>query len=87
MKKKDLIGALAEKIGETKKRAEEIFNAFEEVIVDEVVKGEEVPFYFGKFKKKHSEARKGRNPATGEEIDIPASDKIVFKVGKAGKNL
>ena len=88
MNKAELIAAIAEKTGETKKGAEEAVNAFVDVVVDALVKGDKVQLVvFGSFEVRKRAARKGRNPQTKEEIKIPASKAPVFKAGKALKDL
>ena len=88
MNKAELIAAIAAKTGETKKGAEEAVNAFVDVVVDALVKGDKVQLVgFGSFEVIKRAARKGRNPQTKEEIKIPASKAPVFKAGKALKDL
>ena len=88
MNKSDLVAAIAAKTGDTKKSAEETLNAFVDVVVDALVKGEKVQLVgFGSFEVRKRAARKGRNPQTKEEIKIPASKAPVFKAGKALKDL
>ncbi len=88
MNKSDLIAAIAEKTGTTKKSAEASLNAMTEVITDALVKGDKVQLVgFGSFEVRKRAARKGRNPQTKEEIKIPASKAPVFKAGKALKEL
>lgn len=56
-------------------------------IADAAAKGDEVALNgFGKFKVKQSPARQGRNPSTGERIDIAASKKLTFAPAKALKD-
>lgn len=81
--KKDFVAEVAEKLSLTKKeatdRVEAVFGAVEEYLVD----GENVQLTgFGSFKLMDRAARKGRNPQTGEEIDIPATRTVTFKAGK-----
>lgn len=77
--------ALIEKIadmseGITKKDIGTVIANALAVITEEVKNGNEVRLIgFGTFKKTHREARKGRNPQTGEVIDIAASDSLGFK--------
>jgi len=87
MNKAELIAALAEKTGETKKSAEATLNAFVEVVTKALTKGDKVQLVgFGSFEVRKRAARKGRNPQTKEEIKIPASKAPVFKAGKAFKD-
>lgn len=86
MNKAELIGAVAEKTGMSKKDSERTVNATLEAIKDSVEAGEKVQLVgFGVFDVKKREARIGRNPKTREEIKIPASRVPVFKAGKAFK--
>ena len=62
------------------KDAKATIEAAIEVIKDEVKDGAEVRLMgFGTFKKQHRDARKGRNPQTGAEMEIAASDSLSFK--------
>ena len=87
MNKTELIAAVAEKTGLTKKDAEKAINATMEAITAELAKGEKVSLTgFGIFEVKAREARTGRNPRTGETTQIPASKAPAFKAGKALKD-
>lgn len=84
MNKAELIDAVAEKSGLTKKDSEKAVNAFIEAVEAAMAKGDKVQLVgFGTFEVRERAARKGRNPKTLEEIDIPASKVPVFKAGKA----
>ena len=88
MNKSELIAAIAQKTGETKKDAEATVNAFVNVVTEALTKGDKVQLVgFGSFEVRKRAARKGRNPQTKEEIKIPASKAPVFKAGKALKDL
>lgn len=88
MNKSELVTALAEKTGTSKKGAEESLNAFIEIVTEELKKGEKIQLVgFGSFEVRKRAARKGRNPQTKEEIKIPASKSPVFKAGKALKDV
>ncbi len=88
MNKSDLIAAMAEKTGETKKSAEASLDAFISAVTESLKKGEKVQLVgFGSFEVRKRAPRKGRNPQTKEEIKIPASKAPVFKAGKALKDL
>ena len=88
MNKSDLIAAVADKTGSTKKDAEATINSFVEVVTEALEKGDKVQLVgFGSFEVRKRAARKGRNPQTKEEIKIPASKAPVFKAGKALKDL
>lgn len=87
MTKKELAAAVAEKTGLTKKDSEAALNAVIESITAELVAGKDVQLVgFGTFGVKTRAARKGKNPKTGEAINIPASKVPGFKVGKALKD-
>lgn len=87
MNKTELVSAIAEKTGLSKKEAEASVNALTEVVGEAVAKGDSVQLVgFGTFSLKERAARKGRNPQTGAEIDIPASRSVGFKVGKKLKD-
>ena len=87
MNKAELVEALAKETGATKKAAEQSLNAITEIISKSLKKGDKVQLVgFGSFEVRKRAARKGRNPQTGEEIKIPASNSPVFKAGKALKD-
>ena len=87
MNKTELIAAVAEKVGLTKKDAERVINATVETVTETLVKGEKVQLSgFGNFEVKAREARVGRNPRTKETIQIPATKLPAFKASKALKD-
>ena len=87
MNKTELIAAVAQNAGLTKKDAERVVNATFAAIADSLAKGDKVQVSgFGNFEVKTREARVGRNPRTKETIQIPASRQPVFKAGKALKD-
>ena len=87
MNKTELVAGVAEKAGLTKKDAEKVVNALFDSVQQELVAGGKVQMIgFGTFEVKERAARKGRNPRTGEDIEIPASKNPVFKAGKALKD-
>ena len=87
MNKTELIAAVAEKTGLSKKDTEAVVSASLEVITESLAQGEKVQLVgFGSFETKKREARMGRNPKTKETIEIPASRVPVFKAGKALKD-
>ena len=87
MNKTELIAAVAEKTGLTKKDAERVINATFETMTASLAKGEKVAVSgFGNFEVKNREARVGRNPRTKETIQIPASKQPTFKAAKALKD-
>ena len=88
MNKAELVAAIAAKTGESKKSTEATVNAFVEVVSESLKGGDKVQLVgFGSFEVRKRAARKGRNPQTKEEINIPASKAPVFKAGKALKDL
>lgn len=69
-------------------KADETITKLSKLIVEIVKSGEEVSFGdLGKFSLKESAARKGRNPQTGETIDIPAKRSMKFKLLKKAKDM
>ena len=87
MNKTELVAAVAEKAGMTKKDAEKALAAVVETLTEALVKGDKVTLVgFGSFETKIREARIGRNPKTKETIEIPATRVPVFKAGTALKN-
>lgn len=88
MNKTELIAAIAEKTELSKKDAEKALKAFTDVVVEELQKGEKIQLVgFGTFEVSERAARTGRNPQTGEEMNIPASKNPKFKAGKALKDV
>ena len=86
MNKAELIAAVAEKTGLSKKDTEKALNAAFQTITTSLEAGDKVQLVgFGVFDVKHREARVGRNPRTNEVIHIAASRIPVFKPGKALK--
>ena len=87
MNKAELINAVAEKAGLSKKDTETVVNATIDVIAGALADGDKVQLVgFGAFEVKSRAERTGRNPKTKEEIKIPASKLPVFKPGKALKD-
>lgn len=87
MNKVELIAAVAEKAGLTKKDAEKAVAAVVGSIEAALVAGEKVQLIgFGTFEVRERAARVGRNPQTKEAIEIAASKQPVFKAGAALKN-
>ena len=87
MNKAELINAVAEKAGLSKKDTETVVNATIDVIAGALADGDTVQLVgFGAFEVKSRAERTGRNPKTKEEIKIPASKVPVFKPGKALKD-
>lgn len=87
MNKTELVNAVAEKAGLSKKDAEKVINATVDAITAALQAGDKVQLVgFGAFEVKSRAARTGRNPRTKETITIPASKSPVFKAGKALKD-
>ena len=87
MNKTELIAAVAEKAGLTKKDAERVINATVETTTESLCKGDKVSVSgFGIFEVKAREARVGRNPRTKETIQIPATKLPAFKASKTLKD-
>ncbi|MCF6095033.1 HU family DNA-binding protein [Microaerobacter geothermalis] len=88
MNKTELIAKVAEATQLTKKDATKAVEAVFNSIADSLQAGEKVQIIgFGNFETRERAARKGRNPQTGEEIEIPASKVPAFKPGKALKDI
>ena len=86
MTKSQFMTAFGEMFGITKKEASEKWEAFVAMAMREVREGGEFPLPgIGKFVKKDRAARMGRNPLTGESIQIPAKTVVKFRVAKAAK--
>ncbi len=84
MNKKEMIDAIASKSNTTKDTAESMLNATLEVIGDALKNDDKIVLVgFGSFSATKRPARKGRNPQTGADIDIPAKTVAKFKPGKA----
>ena len=86
MNKMGLVDAVNEKIGGTKKSAEDAVDSVFDMITSTLAKGEEVAISgFGSFLVKRRAARMGVNPRTGEKIQIGATVTPKFRAGKALK--
>ena len=87
MNKTELIAAVAESAGLSKKDTERVVNAALDAITAALCKGEKVQISgFGTFEVKDREARVGRNPHTKEAIEIPATKVPGFKASKTLKD-
>lgn len=85
--KNDLIGVVADKAGLTKAQAGDAVDAVFDAVTASLKNGEEVRLVgFGTFAVSQRKASIGRNPATGAEIQIPASNQAKFKPGKGLKD-
>ena len=87
MNKNDLVGVVAEKANVTKAQAGEAVDAVFDAITNALKGGDDVRLVgFGTFSVSKRKASTGRNPATGAEISIPASNQAKFKPGKGLKD-
>ena len=88
MNKTELVAAMADQAGLSKKDAEAALKAFTDVVSDELKKGGKIQLVgFGTFEVSERAAREGRNPHTGATMKIAASKAPKFKAGKALKDL
>ena len=88
MNKTELVAAMAEQAGLSKKDAEKALTAFVDVVAEELKKGEKVQLVgFGTFEVAERAEREGRNPQSGEPMKIAASKAPKFKAGKALKDM
>jgi DNA-binding protein HU-beta len=86
MNKGELVDAIAAKADVTKKEADAILTAILDTILETVAQGDKVTLVgFGTFEARERQAREGRNPSTGEPIQIPATRVPVFSAGKGFK--
>ena len=88
MNKKELVAAVAQKAGLKKVDAEKAIEAFADVVTEALKAGDKVQLVgFGTFEVSERAAREGRNPQTGETMNIAACKAPKFKAGKALKDL
>ncbi len=88
MNKTELVAAIAEQAGLSKKDAEKALKAFTDTVAEELKKDGKVQLVgFGTFEVSKRAARIGRNPQSGAEMKIPATSAPKFKAGKALKDL
>lgn len=86
MNQSELIQAIADDNGLSKSDVEKVVKGFVDVVTKEVARGESVTLSgFGSFEARDNAAREGRNPATGETIQIAASRSPKFKPGSKFK--
>ena len=87
MNKTELVAAVAEQAGLSRKDAEAAVKAFTDVVADALKNGDKIQLVgFGTFEVSERAARTGRNPQTGAEMTIAASKAPKFKAGKALKD-
>ena len=88
MNKTELVAAMADQTGLTKKDVEAVLKAFTDVVSGELKKGGKVQLVgVGTFEVSERAAREGRNPQSGEPMKIAASKAPKFKAGKALKDM
>ena len=88
MTRTELIDDLANRSGMDKKDVKSFLEQLTSLVEDEIKRGGEVPLKgLGKFKVQHRKARTGRNPLTGNEIQIPAKTVVKFSLAKSLKDL
>jgi DNA-binding protein HU-beta len=86
MNKTELMEAIAERADVPKNEAQRYLDAFEEVVSDVLKGGDEIQITgFGKFYVREQKAREGRNPQTGEKMEIPARKVPTFSAGNSLK--
>ena len=84
MRKSDIAAHVSEKVCLSKAEAQSAVNALLDTVGGVLANGERVSLPgFGAFSTKNRAARQGRNPYTGESIDVPASKLPSFRAGKA----
>jgi len=87
MNKVELVDAVAQKAGLTKNDVDAVLSMTVEAIIEAVSKGEKVMLIgFGTFESRDRQARVGRNPSTGEPLQIPATTVPAFSAGKLFKD-
>ncbi|NEN99913.1 MAG: HU family DNA-binding protein [Moorea sp. SIO1F2] len=86
MNKGELVDKVAERATVTKKQADAVLTATIETIMEAVSEGDKVTLVgFGSFESRERKAREGRNPKTGEKMEIPATKVPAFSAGKVFK--
>jgi DNA-binding protein HU-beta len=87
MTQSEVFNHFVEKTGQKRSQIKEFFDELANLASQEVrTNGEFVLPGFGKLVKSHRKAREGRNPATGETIQIPAKTTLKFRIGKSMKD-
>jgi len=88
MNKAQLVAEVANQTGLTRKASRETVDAITSAITESLARGEKVTLVgFGSFKMMRRRSRRGRNPQTGQEIQIPAKDVPKFQAGKKLKEV
>ena len=87
MNRSEMIDILAEKVGFSRKDIERILNEMNSITVETLAKGEKVAFSgFGSFEVRSRAAHTGRDPRTGEQIDVAETQTVAFRPGKVLKS-
>lgn len=87
MRKSDLVSAVEDIADLSSKEADDAVSSLFEQLTNALARGESISLVgFGSFSVKHRAARSGRNPRTGEPMDIAASNNVQFKPGKLLKD-
>ena len=87
MNRSEMIDILAEKVGFSRKDIERILNEMNSITVETLAKGEKVAFSgFGSFEVRSRAAHTGRDPRTGEQIDVAETRTVAFRPGKVLKS-
>jgi DNA-binding protein HU-beta len=87
MNKGELVDAVAQKANVTKKQADAVITATIETVMEAVSGGDKVTLVgFGSFEARDRKAREGRNPKTGDKMEIPATKVPAFSAGKLFKD-
>jgi len=88
MTKADLVEEVAAVTELSRRSSEQVVNVFFDSIVESLCRGDKVELRgFGTFRLRHRKARVGRNPKTGERVDVPAKAVPFFKPGKELREL
>jgi DNA-binding protein HU-beta len=88
MNKGELVDVIASKANVTKKEADQVLSAAIDAIMEAVSEGKKVTLVgFGSFERRERQAREGRNPKTGEAMQIPATKVPAFSAGKLFKEM
>jgi len=83
MNKSDLVDEVAQRSNVTKKQVDAVVSATLESIMESVAEGEKVTLIgFGSFERRNRKAREGRNPKTGDKMEIPETVVPAFSAGK-----
>lgn len=84
MNKADLVNSISQSTGMAKTKTNQVLDVITSIITETLAKGDKVTLVgFGTFTTSERKARKGRNPKTGEIIDIPAKRVAKFKAGSS----